>query len=117
MTTVVKGGDVMVLATFEDVMVAVEGLVEGSTVSLGIDENGLAVGGYGMLAWAGSRVEIEERAPHGLRICVNAATGAPSIFFVPTQSLRAGLSASMLARSVERLAVDAGATVEALSSV
>ncbi len=108
----------MALATFEDVMVDVAGLPPESVVSLGITDDGLVIGGYGMLAWCGSQVWIEDRAPQGLRIRIAPATGAPTTFFVPVRSLPDAASIPVLAIWLECSAAQAGATVEtAFSSV
>jgi len=101
----------MLLTTLENVMVAVAGLPPESVVSLDISEDGLHIGGYGMLPWAGSEVEVEDRSPQGLRIRIGAAAGVPSTFFIPARSLPAPRSIPMFAAWLEGAAAQAGAAI------
>ncbi|MGH9057877.1 MAG: hypothetical protein ACRDYY_18785 [Acidimicrobiales bacterium] len=100
------------LAKFDDVKVAAEGMPAGSVVSLEIGEDGLLVGGYGMLPWAGSRVAVEDAAPQGVGIVIAGVAGAPVSFFVPARSLPEGASLKMLANWLARGASQAGATLD-----
>lgn len=102
----------MLLATLEHVMVAVDGVADNATVSLGVAEEGLEVGGFGLLSWQGARVAVEDLSPRGVRIRVTPPAGAPSTFFVSVLSMPDGLSMSVLAGSLERLAEYGGAEVE-----
>jgi hypothetical protein len=99
-------------ATFENIMVLVDGLPEGSLVSLGIDEEGLIIGGYGMLSWEGSSVALEDLAPKGLRMTVGIDGFNPSVFFIPVSSMGDNGPIDTLMREIERSAADAGATVD-----
>ncbi len=102
----------MVVTTFENVLVAVDGLPDGSTVSLGVAEEGLSVGGFGMLAWRDSLVRVDDVSPRGVRVRITPPVGAPSTFFIPSISIPGGLSVRVLSGSIERLAAGAGALVE-----
>jgi hypothetical protein len=102
----------MVLATFEDVLVAVDGMPEGSTVSLGIGEQGLEVGGFGRLSWSGAQVGVDDFSPRGVRVRMTPSKGSLSTFFIPAASVPPRLSLIMLADSIERLAAAAGAVME-----
>lgn len=102
----------MVLATFENVLVAVEGMPDGSTVSLGVADEGLSVGGFGMLAWRDAVVRVDDLSPRGVRVRVTPPAGAPSTFFIPSIAIPEGLPPRILSGSIERLAAGAGALVE-----
>ena len=102
----------MVLATFDNVLVAVEGMPEGSRISLGIAEEGLEVAGFGMLSWTGARVGVDNLSPRGVRVRLAPVAGSSSTFFIPAASVPARLSPVMLCGSIERLAAAAGAEVE-----
>jgi len=102
----------MVLATFENVLVAVDGMPEGSTVSLGVAEQGLEVGGFGMLSWSGAQVGVDDFSPRGVRVRMTPARGSLSTFFIPASSVPARLSLVMLSDSIDRLAAAAGAIME-----
>lgn len=106
----------MVLATFEDVLVAVDGMPEGSRVSLGVGEDGFEVGGFGLLCWSGARVGVDNLSPRGVRVRLAPAAGSTSTFFIPASSVPERLSLAMLSGSIERLAAGAGAQVESALS-
>jgi hypothetical protein len=71
----------------ENVMVAVPGWPEGSLVSVEVSVEGMTISGFGTLPWMGSRIDIEDRAPKGVRIEMIGPGGASSVFFVPAGSL------------------------------
>ena len=102
----------MVLATFDNVLVAVDGMPEGSRISLGIAEEGLEIGGFGMLSWTGARVGVDNLSPRGVRVRLVPVAGSPSTFLIPATSVPERLSLVMLSGSIERLAAGAGAQVE-----
>jgi hypothetical protein len=102
----------MVLATFDNVLVAVEGMPEGSTVCLGVAEEGLHVGGFGVLSWTGARVGVDNVSPRGVRVRLAPGAGSSSTFFIPASSVPGPLSLQMLSGSIERLATAGGALVE-----
>ena len=102
----------MVLATFENVLVTVEGMPEGTTVVLGVAEEGLVVDGFGMLAWKGARVGVDDLSPRGIRVRMGPTSGAPSTFFLTVLSIPEGLSLPVVAASIERLAAHGGARVD-----
>jgi hypothetical protein len=99
-----------VLATLENVTVEVAGMAP-ETVALGIDEEGLVIGPYGKLAWAGSRVVVDGDSIDICTIHIQTSTGANSTFTVPAASLGRGLSAPVFAKSIQRAAAHFGATV------
>ncbi len=101
----------MVLATLENVTVAVAGLAP-EVLALGIDEEGLVIGPYGKLAWAGSSISIEDGPDDEYCIIhVQTATGAHSTFTIPSASLGGSLSAPAFARWIQRGAAHYGAKV------
>ena len=102
----------MVLAAFDDVLVAVDGMPEGSKVTLGVAEDGLEVGGFGLLSWAGARVGVDNFTPRGVRLRITPRFGSLSTFFIPAASVPDRLSLPMLSNSIERLAAGAGAELE-----
>jgi hypothetical protein len=99
-----------VLATLENVTVEVAGMAP-ETVALGIDEEGLVIGRYGKLAWAGSKVSVEGEWIDLCILHVETSTGARATFTVPAASLGRGLSAPVFAKSIQRAAAHFGATV------
>jgi hypothetical protein len=74
----------------DNVLVSVPGLPDGSRVSVEVSVDGLKIRGFGTLPWAGAHVDVEDRAPKGVRIESTAPGGVPSAFFVPCDSVPAG---------------------------
>lgn len=73
----------MPLATLENVTATVG---DGShTVSLGIEEDGLVVGPFGKLPWAGAEMAVEVDR-EGCRIHVEPSPGVDTSYFVPASS-------------------------------
>jgi hypothetical protein len=99
----------VVLATLENVTVEVAGLAP-QTISLGIDEEGLVIGPYGKLAWAGSQLWVEGDSIDVCTVHIQTSTGANSTFTVPAASL-GPVSAPAFARWIEHGAAYFGATV------
>jgi hypothetical protein len=73
----------MALATLENVIATVG---DGShAVSLTIEEDGLVVGSYGKLPWAGSEMAAEV-LNDGCMLQLSAAQGVESRYFIPATS-------------------------------
>jgi hypothetical protein len=94
----------------ENVTVEVAGMAP-ETVALGIDEDGLVIGRYGKLAWAGSRVTVDGDSIDICTIHIQTSTGANSTFTVPAASLGGTLTPPAFARSIQRAAAHFGATI------
>jgi hypothetical protein len=99
-----------VLATLENVTVEVGGL-PSEAVALGIDEDGLVIGQYGKLAWAGAELSVEAPSTDGCTIHIRTSTGADSRFFVPAKSLGSPYAARAFASWLESGAVHSGAFI------
>lgn len=101
----------MALATLENVTATVGG---GShTVSLTIMDDGLVVGSFGKLPWAGAEMATEVTA-EGCAIHLSCAPGGESRYFVPAASFASFGGVRVMktfAQFLERSAVAAGARV------
>lgn len=100
----------MVLATLENVIVSVAGMAP-EKISLGIDDEGLVVGPYGKVTWAGSQVSVEDAGPETCIIHLRTSTGAYTTFSIPTASLGGSLSAPAFGKWIQRGAAYSGATI------
>jgi hypothetical protein len=100
----------MAFATFEDVKAEVGG--RSHSVALGIEEDGLTVGGYGKLLWAGSEVSAVATAG-GCVIRLRPSNGSVSSFFVPSDAFGGPLAVKLFTNWIERGAAHSGAVVEA----
>ena len=101
----------MPLATLENVIATVG---EGShTVALTIEEDGLVVGPFGKVRWAGSQMAVELEAD-GCHIHVAPTPGVDTSYFVPASSFPSfgGLQVmTTFSQFLVRSAVAAGARV------
>ncbi len=101
----------MALATLENVIATVG---EGShTVSLTIMEDGLVVGSFGKLPWAGAEIMTEVGAD-GCTIHLSCAPGVESRYFVPAASFASFGGVRVMrtfAQFLERSAQVAGARI------
>ena len=101
----------MALATLENVVATVG---NGShTVSLTIDEDGLVVGSFGKLPWAGSEM-VADVVSDGCEIRMLGGAGGDSHYFVPAASfasLGGGRVMKAFVALLQRAAVTAGAHV------
>jgi hypothetical protein len=100
----------VVLATLENVRVELAGMAP-ETIALGIDEEGLVVGPYGKVTWAGSQMSVHNPAPDSCTIQLRTATGAYCTFTIPNQSLGGALSAPAFGKWIQRGAAHSGATI------
>jgi hypothetical protein len=100
----------MALATLDNVRVEVAGMAS-ERLALGIDEEGLVIGRYGKLSWAGSHLTVETGSDNGCTIHIITPTGADSRFFVPAESLGPSVSPHAFANWLERGAAHSGATI------
>lgn len=101
----------MALATLENVVATVGG---GShTVSLTIDEDGLVVGPFGKLPWAGSEMAADVLSD-GCEIRMLAGAGIDTRYFVPAESFASfggGRVMKTFVTFLTKAAVAAGARV------
>lgn len=102
----------MPLATLENVIATVGG---GShTVSLTIEEDGLVVGPFGKLPWAGSHMGVEVSGD-GCRIHVAPSPGVETRYFVPVSSF-ASFGGSRVMKTFTQFLVRSAASAGALVS-
>ena len=101
----------MALATLENVVATVG---DGShTVSLTIDEDGLVVGPFGKLPWAGSEMAADV-VSEGCEIWMLGGAGVDSHYFVPASSFASfggGRVMKTFVTFLKKAAVAAGARV------
>ena len=83
------------------------------TMVLQIELDGLVVGGYGKLLWAGADLQIEPRA-RGCVLRMTAATGGQSSFYVDAEDLGGRNGVRPFVAWLEQGASRAGASVAVL---
>lgn len=102
----------MTLATLEQVLVEIGGTPQ--PIALGIEDDGLLVGEYGKLAFAGSSLQIE-RMPKGCTLRFRAANGPQSSFFVAATTVGGADGIRRFSNWLQDCAARAGAAVVPLS--
>jgi hypothetical protein len=78
---------------------------------LNIEEDGLAIQGYGKMAWSGAEMTIETE-PDGCRLSIRGAGGGESRFFISADSFGGPSGVKEFAEWLESGVSASGATIK-----